>query len=251
MAIDIGQSKKYRANFPTPGISQSSQPFRDNFSVLGVAVGNLQTAKSTTASVLNIVTNVNSSSGLVELNVGYNNNSFILPLGNPTITPLAGMVRYNLGRLEVYDGTTWNFSGGADASAAQYLLLTPNPTTPNARTFVAGTGIAIVDGGPGRTLTISAVVGAALGRIQVLSNGILVSERPSVDIVDSNEIIFTIEDDTVRKRALITAHTYDGGWFRFAKVNFGSVTDKYGNNLNMGTIDPGIINRNINLGLIG
>lgn len=108
MSIDTGLSLTYRANFPVPDINQSSQPFRDNFSVLQQAIENLQSMSSTANSAIAVSPVLSSSNGAFNLELTFANNSLTLPIGDPSnVSYVEGMIKYDEGHLYFFDGTDW------------------------------------------------------------------------------------------------------------------------------------------------
>jgi hypothetical protein len=105
MSIDTGSSLSYDKNYPVANIKQSSQKFRDNFSIIKTAIENLQVAATGNSSILSIQSAV-LSTGQIQLTTSFINNSFKLPV-NTTATG-AGLIRYNsaTSNLEYYN-TGW------------------------------------------------------------------------------------------------------------------------------------------------
>jgi hypothetical protein len=109
MSIDTGQNLVFNANFPTPGIDQPSQQFRDNFQIIKTAVESLQAISSDSSSIITLTPTL-SSIGSMTLDASYKNNALVLPIGDPSSgSPITGMVRYNTvtSCLEFYNGTAW------------------------------------------------------------------------------------------------------------------------------------------------
>jgi len=116
------------------------------------------------------------------------------------------IISTDYGYLQVaWSGVQWSsvssseFSVGAPASA-QYVVLTSNPTLTNERALTAGSGISIVDGGAGSTVTISTTGGGSgdvVGPASSTDNAIVrfdlttgkLIQNSGVTISDSNDII--------------------------------------------------------------
>lgn len=70
IGIDKQQNKKYDPEFPTPGVNQSSQPWRDNWSVIKTSIENLQRKQVfMTGDLSGISNNFNAGTDNVEINV--------------------------------------------------------------------------------------------------------------------------------------------------------------------------------------
>lgn len=129
--IDTGQSYSYDANYPKPHVQQSSQQFRDNFSIIQSAVESLFNAETPDNSdVLKIVTEVSDLDGAVTFDVSYWNNGFRLPQGQATANTATGMICYDsTKKLQFFDGTNWLDVVNKDASGLVTLsTLTVNQT---------------------------------------------------------------------------------------------------------------------------
>ncbi len=139
-----------------------------------------------------------------------------------------------------------------NSPANEKFLLIDNGSAnvPNARKLTAGVGITINDGGPGGNVTISAQSDEILGNTQFLLNGVLIGERPSIDVQATDEIFPEFVDDAANGKVVLKFYSLNDGWHRQDKIDFGSITDKYGASLDMGTMEGGIIEADINLGSI-
>lgn len=129
MAIDTGQSLTFNANFPVPGVNQSSQPFRDNYQIIKRAIENLQSATAANASVLDLTSTLDPSTGAVKLNAAFKNNAFIVPSGAPVGSPSAGMIRMNNAQFEYYDGFNWVGVLSSGQSFTGQINLSRDPIT--------------------------------------------------------------------------------------------------------------------------
>lgn len=108
MAIDTGLNGfTYNHAYPVAGTNQSTQQFRDNFSVIKLAVENLHSATNSADSLLAINTSVNAATGAITHKLSYIDNGFTLPNGLPTITPVNGMIRNSPTGIQYFDGTEW------------------------------------------------------------------------------------------------------------------------------------------------
>jgi hypothetical protein len=107
MAIDTGLPQTYDPNYPVPGVTQPSQQFRDNFTVIKAAIENLQTATPLDGSVIEVVPVIGDAGGHVYFKASYTGNSLTLPQGAPTTTVRPGMLRYDEGLVQYYNGTDW------------------------------------------------------------------------------------------------------------------------------------------------
>lgn len=141
MAIDTNIGITYNENYPVLGVDQSSQGFRDNFLVLKRAIENLQSATSSSSSIFSIASSIGSG-GDVRVTVGFKDNAFILPTGNPNTSTVAGMLRHTSGVPQAYDGTGWrtvlttDALGGVTVPSSSYLKL-PTGNTQNRPTAPA------------------------------------------------------------------------------------------------------------------
>jgi hypothetical protein len=107
MSIDTGLSLTYRANYPIPDINQSSQPFRDNFSILKQSIEHLQTMSSTANSIIAVSPILSSADGSFTLELTYPDNALTLPMGLPSGNAEEGMLKYEGGHLSFFDGDEW------------------------------------------------------------------------------------------------------------------------------------------------
>lgn len=107
MAIDTGLPQPYEPNYPVPGVTQPSQQFRDNFTVIKAAIENLQTATPTNGSVISVAPVFGDSGGQIFFQASYTGNALTLPQGNPTRALQPGMIRFNEGLVQYHNGTDW------------------------------------------------------------------------------------------------------------------------------------------------
>jgi ubiquinone biosynthesis protein Coq4 len=137
-----------------------------------------------------------------------------------------------------------------NSPAAEKFLLIDNGSAnvPNARRLVAGTGIVLSDSGAGDDFVISASGGEVLGKVQITYDGDIVDEVPTVNFIDSQQVFFDVTSDGSTNKVNVTAYSLLNGWYRKTQINNGTLTDKYGNSLDMGPIIGGIIENQINLG---
>jgi hypothetical protein len=89
-----GTNGVYQPNFPAPGVNQSSEPFRVNFTTIGNAITNLQKSASTLDSVISVETLVSDQSGAVTVRLDWKEEGFVLPNYRP-ISPGDGALRYD------------------------------------------------------------------------------------------------------------------------------------------------------------
>ncbi len=147
------------------------------------------------------------------------------------------------------DGTVATVSIPNSPANEKFLLIDQgSANVPNARRLVAGTGIVLSDGGAGDDFVISASGGEVLGKVQVTYDGQIVDEVPTVNFVDSQQVFFEVTSDNSTNKVNVTAYSLLNGWYRKAQIDNGTLTDKYGNSLDMGPIVGGIIENQINLG---
>jgi hypothetical protein len=106
MAIDTGLPQTYDPNYPVPGVTQPSQQFRDNFTVIKAAIENLQTATAADGSVIQVVPALGDA-GHVYFQASYTGNALTLPQGAPTRAIQPGMIRYEEGLVQYHNGTDW------------------------------------------------------------------------------------------------------------------------------------------------
>jgi hypothetical protein len=142
MGIDTGSAIGYNALFPVLGINQSSKTFRDNFAIIKQAIERLQAAASSANSTFSISTS-QTNDGQVQFIVGFNNNSFNLPIGNPLVAPTIGAIRFDSGSVQYYNGIKWVALTSEDGASVRAALgfdpaplaspaLTGVPTAPTA-----------------------------------------------------------------------------------------------------------------------
>jgi hypothetical protein len=82
MAIDSGLGLTFNENYPVAGINQSSQGFRDNFTVIKRATENLQSASATDTSLVTLTTSVGTG-GVYPLSGRLPEQFLQTPLGQP------------------------------------------------------------------------------------------------------------------------------------------------------------------------
>jgi hypothetical protein len=149
------------------------------------------------------------------------------------------------------DGRTATVNIPNSPGAEKFILIdSGSANVPNSRRLQAGTGIVINDQGPGDDVVISASGGEVLGKIQVESNGRFVAEEPTLNVVSSQQLFIEATHDNINNVINIIAFSKEDGWYRQSTIDFGLVTDKYGNKLDMGIISSGIIEHQINFGEI-
>jgi hypothetical protein len=181
--INHGQDKTYDKAYPVAGTNQSSQQFRDNFSVLESAILNLYTATASSSSIFTLTTGYgpsadDASKNAITYTLGLANNHLKLPSGDPTVALAAGMIRYNpLGYVEMRDGLGWqrvslhtDTSGLVGQSGTGFLVRTGTDVFTR-RTLAASTtanrlGIAVTNGdgvadNPGIGLNIAGLADTA------------------------------------------------------------------------------------------
>lgn len=135
MGIDTGLNLIYNQNYPVVNINQSSQQFRDNFSIIKTALERVHAATNSNQSTFDL--NVNQSTdGIITIDVNYTGNSLILPSGDPSISLASGMIRYNssLTAMQLYDGIGWKKIINQDSSGnvtLSNLAVTNRITTTN------------------------------------------------------------------------------------------------------------------------
>jgi hypothetical protein len=147
------------------------------------------------------------------------------------------------------DGTVATVSIPNSPANEKFLLIdNGSANVPNARRLVAGTGIVLSDSGAGDDFVISASGGEVLGKVQITYDGDIVDEVPTVNFIDSQQVFFEVTSDGSTNKVNVTAYSLLNGWYRKTQINNGTLTDKYGNSLDMGPIIGGIIEHQINLG---
>ena len=147
------------------------------------------------------------------------------------------------------DGSVATVSIPNSPAAEKFLLIdNGSANVPNARRLVAGTGIVLSDSGAGDDFVISASGGEVLGKVQITYDGEIVDEVPTVNFIDSQQLFFEVTSDGSTNKVNVTAYSLLNGWYRKTQINNGTLTDKYGNSLDMGPIIGGIIENQINLG---
>lgn len=135
MGIDTGLNLIYNENFPSPNVNQPSQQFRDNFSVIKTALELFQAATNSSESIFDLNINQNAN-GIINIDANYTGNSFMLPIGDPSITPSSAMIKYNSASssIQFYDGNGWRKLINQDSSgnvSLPNLTVTDRITTTN------------------------------------------------------------------------------------------------------------------------
>ena len=98
MSIDTGLRITYKENYPIPGIEQSTQQFRDNFTVTRYAIENIHAMSEAADSILSVRMDVSEANGAVKLSLGYLED---------IQTPQEGMLRFEDGSIEWYAFGRW------------------------------------------------------------------------------------------------------------------------------------------------
>lgn len=101
MSIDTGLGLTYKENYPVPGINQSSQQFRDNFTVIREALENLHAAKTADDSLFAIRFSLSEDDGTVTVGLDYPT-----PLGGTPATP--GTMRFSNDALQYWNTDGWH-----------------------------------------------------------------------------------------------------------------------------------------------
>lgn len=149
------------------------------------------------------------------------------------------------------DGTTATVYVPNSPAAEGFILATNgSENVQNARKFTAGTGIDIIDEGPGGRFIVSAASDAILAKSQVYVENTAIGQEVGLDFYGSQDIIIQAEDDESSGKVKIYVYSLADGWFREPSYDCGSVTDKYGSTLDMGDFTNKIINYAADLGTI-
>jgi hypothetical protein len=123
-------------------------------------------------------------------------------------------------------------------------------TIPNARLLVAGTGITLVDGGPGGNIIISAASDAIIAKSTFSLNGSLVAEQFGINIISSRFIVNTLENDVGNNRVNLNIYTLLDAWYRESTYDAGTVAFNEGAILDFGTIAGDILETTPDLGVL-
>ncbi|RYY12071.1 MAG: collagen-like protein, partial [Alphaproteobacteria bacterium] len=100
MSIDTGQSPlKFNENYPVPGLKQSSQQFRDNFSVIRTAIENFQNITRDETGILDLQLYISPVTGKVAAAPVY--------LDPNTANPPRGGLSYQNNALYYWNGNAW------------------------------------------------------------------------------------------------------------------------------------------------
>lgn len=142
------------------------------------------------------------------------------------------------------------FIPNSPANEKFILLDNGSSNVPNARKLLAGTGITLIDGGPGGNLTISAVSDEIIGKSQFSLDGLLKAERSRLNIESTAEIISEVEDDSENDCVNVRFYSLNDGWHRREKIDFGLTTDKYGVSIDVGGLEGGIITGQADFGVL-
>jgi len=121
---------------------------------------------------------------------------------------------------------------------------------PNSRLLVAGTGITLVDGGPGANITISAASDAIIAKSTYSLDGSLVAEQFGINIVSTRFIVNRLENDVGNNRVNLNIYTLLDAWYRETIYDAGTVTDNQGPVLDFGVITGGILETTPDLGVL-
>ncbi len=136
MGIDTGSAVGFNSIYPIAGVNQSSKTFRDNFAIIKTAIERLHAAGASSNSIFS-VSMQQATDGQVSFVVTLKNNLFTLPVGDPTVAPVLGSIRYNSGQVQVHNGSAWvNLLSNASGSIAAALGFTPAPIASPAFTGV-------------------------------------------------------------------------------------------------------------------
>lgn len=149
------------------------------------------------------------------------------------------------------DGTTATVYVPNSPAAENFILATDgSENVQNARRFSAGTGISIVDEGPGGRFIVSAASDALLAKSQIFVQGEEIGQEFGIDFHGSQEIVVQAVDQPESNRVKLTIYSLEDGWYRKLQYDCGVVTDKYGSTLDMGDFTNKIINYAADLGTL-
>jgi hypothetical protein len=121
MGIDTGSNIAFNPLFPVPGVNQSSVTYRNNFAIIKKAIERLQAGASTSNSLFSVST-TQQSDGQIQFIVGFQNNSFTLPVGDPTVAPVTGSVRLSAGNIQFFNGSSWVTTANQTAASIKLAL---------------------------------------------------------------------------------------------------------------------------------
>ncbi len=121
---------------------------------------------------------------------------------------------------------------------------------PNSRLLVGGTGITLVDGGPGGNITISAASDAIIAKSGYSLDGTLIAEQFGINIVSSRFIVNTLENDVGNNRVNLNIYTLLDAWYRESVYDAGTVDFNEGPILDFGGIIGGILETTPDLGVL-
>lgn len=121
---------------------------------------------------------------------------------------------------------------------------------PNSRLLVAGTGINLVDNGPGGNIIISAANDAIIAKSTFALDGNLVAEQFGINIISSRFIVNTLTNDVGNNRVNLNIYTLLDAWYREPIYDAGSLDVNEGPALDFGVITGGILETTPDLGVL-
>lgn len=149
------------------------------------------------------------------------------------------------------DGTTATVYVPNSPAAEPFITATAgSENIPNARRLVGGTGVSIVDGGPGGNIVISANSDAILAKSSYSLDGEVVAEQFGINIKSTQWIIPIMENDSGNNRVNLSIYDLRDAWYRLDNYDAGTLIDNEGPILDFGPVIGGILEAKPDLGLI-
>lgn len=148
------------------------------------------------------------------------------------------------------DGTTATVYVPNSPAAEPFITAVQgSENVPNARKLTAGTGVAIVDEGPGGNIIISANNDAILAKSAYALNGVMIAEQFGINFKGTQYIKPFLENDVANNRVNLTIYELRDAWYR-TSYDAGTVTDNQGPILDFGPVIGGIIEVAADLGTL-
>jgi len=148
------------------------------------------------------------------------------------------------------DGTVATvFVPNSPAAEPFITAVAGSENVPNSRLLTAGTGVIIVDEGPGGNIIISANNDAILAKSAYALNGVLIAEQFGININSSQYIKPFLENDVANNRINITMFELRDAWYR-SSFDAGTIQNNQGPIIDFGTINGSILEVVVDLGSI-
>lgn len=148
------------------------------------------------------------------------------------------------------DGTVATVYVPNSPAAEPFITATAgSENVPNARKLTAGTGVAIVDEGPGGNIIISANNDAILAKSAYNLNGVMIAEQFGINFKSSQYIRPFLENDVANSRVNLTIYELKDAWYR-TNYDAGTIANNQGPIIDFGPVVGGIIEVAADLGTL-